>query len=78
MAVNEFISEDKAKVLVCIYPHSPVTAGYDEYIKLLGLDENATYELCGKTYGGDYLMNKGIHIINDYEYKTKILELNKQ
>ena len=77
MAVNEFISEDKNTVLVCIYPHSTVTAGYDEYIKLSGLDENALYELNGKSYGGDYLMNKGIHIINDYEYKTKILELNK-
>ena len=34
MAVNEFISEDKNTVLVCVYPHSTVTAGYDEYIKL--------------------------------------------
>lgn len=78
MAVNEFISEDKNTVLVCIYPHSMTTAGNDEYIKLEGLDENAVYELEGNLYGGDFLMNKGIYFINDYEYKTKILELNKR
>ncbi|MCQ2454986.1 MAG: alpha-galactosidase [Clostridia bacterium] len=77
MAVNEFISEDKKKVLVCIYPHSMTTAGHDEYIKLAGLEENANYELNGKIYGGDYLMNKGIYFINDSLYKTRILELNK-
>ncbi len=78
MAVNEFVSEDKNKVVVCIYPKSLIPAGNDEYIKLLGLDEKAVYELDGKCFGGDYLMNKGIHIINSCEYETRILEFNKK
>ncbi len=78
MSVNEFVSEDGKKVLVCIYPISLLPAGNDEYIKLAGLDENAVYELGGVCYGGDYLMNKGIHIINSREYETKILEINRK
>lgn len=78
VSVNEFISKDKNTVLVCIYPKTSIVAAKDTYIKLAGLDETASYEFDGKLYGGDYLMNKGIWYCNDFEYKSKILELNKK
>ena len=72
------MSSDKNTVLVCIYPKTSAVAAKDEYIKLAGLDETAVYEYGGKLYGGDYLMNKGIHYINDREYKSLILEFKKK
>lgn len=78
ISVNEFVSSDKNTVLVCIYPKTSAVAAKDEYIKLAGLDETAVYEYGGKLYGGDYLMNKGIHYINDREYKSLILEFKKK
>ena len=78
VSVNEYVSADKNTVLVCIYPKTSTVAAKDEYLKLAGLDETAVYECDGKLYGGDYLMNKGIHYINDYEYRTMILEFNKK
>ena len=78
LSVNEFISPDKNTILVCIYPKTSCVAAKDEYFKLAGLDENAVYELNGKLYGGDYLMNKGIWFVNDKEYKSIILELKRK
>ncbi len=78
VSVNEFVSEDKNTVLVCIYPKTSTVASKDEYLKLAGLDETAVYECNGKLYGGDYLMNKGVHYINDREYKSVILEFKKK
>ncbi len=76
-AVNQFISEDKQTVLVCIYPYSLIPNAPDDYIKLEGLEEDAIYEIDGKRFGGDYLMNMGIWHKNDLEYKTQIIEIKK-
>lgn len=77
VSINEYISEDKNTVLICIYPKTSMVAAEDEYIKLSGLDTDAVYEFDGKNYGGDYLMNKGLWYINDHEYKSKIIEIKK-
>ncbi len=78
MAVNEFVSEDKSKALLCIYPIGMKPSAPDEYIKLCGLKEDSLYEVDGKLYGGDYLMNKGIWHRNDREYKVRVVEITEK
>ncbi len=73
----EFVSEDKTKVAVCIYSKSVSPNAPDEYIRLQGLDADARYSLGRNIFGGDYLMNKGIHITNCFEHDSKIIVLNK-
>ncbi len=78
LSVTQFVSEDKKKSVVCIYAVNITPCANDEYIKLKGLESDALYELHGKTYGGDYLMNKGIWISNCHEYSSNMLEINKK
>ncbi len=76
--VNEFMSEDKNTVIVCIYilkgvPNSPV-----DYVKLISLDGDAEYiDKNGKRYTGEYLMNFGIAISYEEDYKSDIIVLRK-
>ena len=76
-SVLEFVSEDKNTVILCVYSKIPTVLAVDEYVKLYGLDANATYNLNGKVYGGDYLMNKGYKLCNNVEYASKILVFTK-
>ena len=71
------VSEDKNTVILCVYSKIPTVLAVDEYVKLYGLDEKATYNLNGKVYGGDYLMNKGYKLCNNVEYASKILVFTK-
>ena len=76
---NEFISEDKNKVVVFTFvmraiPNSPI---YN--LKLKGLDRNAKYAIEGtdKVYGGDILMSSGLTYQLSKDYATEIIVLNK-
>lgn len=76
---NEFISEDKNKVVVFTFvmraiPNSPI---YN--LKLKGLDRNAMYAIEGtdKVYGGDILMSSGLTYQLSRDYATEIIVLNK-
>jgi alpha-galactosidase len=76
---NEFISEDKNKVVVFTFvmraiPNSPI---YN--LKLKGLDRNAKYAIEGKdkVYGGDILMSSGLTYQLSRDYATEIIVLNK-
>ncbi len=76
---NEFVSEDKGKIVVSCFvlravPNSPVY-----YLKLKGLDRNAKYALEGsdKVYGGDVLMSSGIPYQLSKDYDTFVLVFNK-
>ncbi len=77
-AVNEFISDDKNTVIVCTYilkgvPNSP----YD-FVKLQGLDNDAEYmDESGKILSGEYLMNFGITLKYNADYKSDITVLKK-
>ncbi len=40
----------------------------DTYFKLQGLDNSATYTEGNREYKGDFLMNIGLHFVNDKEF----------
>lgn len=73
----EFISPDKQTVVLSVTAKKATPNAVDEYIKLDGLDEDALYELDGKVYGGDFLMNQGLLYVNKEEYKSEIRVLKK-
>lgn len=77
MSVLEFVSDEKEKIALCIYSKGIKPSAPEEFIRLDGLDTNAYYSLNNEIYGGDYLMNKGILFVNDKEYDSRILILNK-
>lgn len=77
-AVNEFISENKETIIVCTYilkgiPNAPI-----HYVKLSSLEADAEYtDQNGKRYSGEYLMNFGIGICYEADYKSEIIVLKK-
>ncbi len=78
MSVLQFISEDKGRVVVCIDGQRGLFNGPDEYIKLRALDPDAVYTCNGKSYYGEYLMNKGIMHHNIFEHISLMLEFVKE
>ncbi len=66
----QFISEDKQTVVLFIYSKISIPNAPNEFIRLEGLDKDASYLLDGELYGGDCLMNRGIHFLNNYEHKN--------
>ncbi len=74
-----FVNEEKSEA-VFTYATIKATPNCEKTIvKLCGLDGNVTYMNTedGKTYSGDYLMNRGIAFSNDVDYKTEILHFKK-
>ena len=75
---NEFISEDGNTVLVSNFLLKAKPNDSIFYIKLQGLDGNATYRLTNtdKVYGGDLLMQNGIPYtpVGDYANELWIFE----
>lgn len=76
---NEFISEDKKKIILvnCVLraiPNSPVY-----YLKLKGLEREAMYAIEGtdKVLSGELLMSSGIPYQLSCDYDSKIIELIK-
>ena len=78
MSVLQFISEDKKRVIVCIDGQRGLFNGPDEYIKLRALDPDAVYTCNGKSYYGEYLMNKGIYHQNNVEHLSIMIEFVKE
>lgn len=77
LAVIEFISEDKKTIILSIESKKATANAGDEYIRLEGLDESALYQYGDELYGGDYLMNKGIHFRNHIEHNS-LLQVYKK
>lgn len=77
---NEFISEDENTVVVSNVVLRAVPNSSVYYLKLKGLDRNASYVLeeTGKEYGGDILMSSGIPYQLSRDYETKVLVFNKK
>ena len=78
MSVLQFISEDGSRVIVCIDGQRGLFNGPDEYIKLRALDPDAVYTCNGKSYYGEYLMNKGLIHHNIFEHLSMMLEFVKE
>ncbi len=78
VAVNQFISEDKNTVIVCTYVIRAKPNNVFKYAKLQGLDSDAVYiDADGRKYSGEYLMNFGLRISADADYKSEILVFEK-
>lgn len=78
LSVIEFISKDKDTVIVFIDVKKATPNAPNEYISLAGLDNDAIYVIDDKSYGGDYLMNKGLLFINKREHKSQCLVFKKR
>jgi len=78
LSVLQFISEDAKKVILCIESKKAIPGAPEEYISMEALDENALYACNGKTYGGDYLMSRGIIFRNDVELRSQMLVFEKE
>lgn len=77
LSVLEFISEDKNTVILCIDSARGTFNGPDEFIRLEGLDPDAIYSLNGKEYFGEYLMNRGLIFVNNFEHISEMRVLTK-
>lgn len=77
LSAIEFISEDKQNIVLCIDSIKALVSPPDEYIKLEGLQEDGKYLVDNICYDGSYLMNCGILFVNDYEYKSVMIEIKK-
>ena len=72
-AVNEFVSEDGKTVAVCTYILKGVPNAAYDFVKLRALDSDAEYEdQNGNRFKGEYLMNFGIVMTYDADYKSEI------
>ena len=79
VVANQFISEDKNTVIVCLYVMRARPNNSFKYAKLKGLDVNAVYvDQKGNEYTGDYLTHFGFKISPDKDYDSKIIVLNKK
>ena len=77
-AANEFISEDKSKVALCIYTLKGTPNAPRDYVKLLSLDPDADYkDENGNIFTGEYLMNFGVPIGYFADYESKITVFTK-
>ncbi|MBO7520192.1 MAG: alpha-galactosidase, partial [Clostridia bacterium] len=77
-AVNEFISEDKNTVALCVYILKGTPNAPREYVKLLSLDSDALYkDNKGNEFTGEYLMNFGFPICADCDYKSEVRVFKK-
>lgn len=68
------VSEDKKKAIVGIYCMKSRVNALPGFIRLQGLDDNLIYNMEGKKYFGDELMNVGIAIS---EFSKKGLDISK-
>ena len=78
LSAIEFISEDEQTIVLCVDCKKAVPNAHNEFIRLEGLDKKAQYSLDGEIYGGDYLMNKGLLFVNDWEHRSSRFILKKQ
>lgn len=77
-AVNEFISDDKNTVIVCVYVLKGTPSAPHDFVKLRGLEADAEYEdNNGNVFTADYLMNFGIKIEYTADYNSEITVLKK-
>ncbi len=74
----EFVSDDKRKAVVCINSYKATAYAADEFIKLQGLCEEATYRIGENLYDGKYLMNYGIVFRNNRENKSEIIVISAE
>jgi len=75
----EYVAEDgQLVVLMYCVIRAGVQTGLS-CVKFQGLDPEATYrdKATGQTYDGDYLMQVGLYIDNDYDYKSFLMVLEK-
>lgn len=76
--VNEFLSSDKNTVIVCSYIMKGIPNAPFDYIKLRALDDDADYkDQNGNVFTGEYLMNFGIAVEYNSDYKSNITVLKK-
>lgn len=77
-AVNEFVSEDKNTVIVCTYILKGIPNAPYDFIKLRALDSGAEYEdQNGNRFTGEYLMNFGVPLTYEADYKSEITVFRK-
>lgn len=77
-AVNEFVSEDKNTVAVCVYILKGTPSAPNIYVKLAALDKDAVYkDEKGNEFTGEYLMNFGIPVYCMADYVSRITVFNK-
>lgn len=77
-AVNEFVSEDKNMVAICVYTLKGTPSAPRDFIKLRALDSNADYiDRKGNVFTGEYLMNFGIALSYMQDYESEIIVLKK-
>ncbi len=77
MSVNQFISEDKNKVILCIDCQRGTFNCAENYIKMQALDPDAIYKCNDKEYYGEYLMNFGIRYYNKFEHQSDMMVFEK-
>ena len=73
-----FVSKDKKEVVVSFVRQSALPHPKFESLKLVGLEEDASYEVVGenKVFGGDELMYVGLNVpqlVGDYDAKMWVL-----
>ena len=75
----EFVAEDGEKAVFFISSILPQPSAEVKYVKLRGLDRNASYRDrdSGTVYGGDYLMDKGIRFRNSRQYEQVMIVFEK-
>ena len=78
LSVIGFVSDDKRKAVVCINSYKAAANAADEFIKLQGLCEDATYRIGENLYDGKYLMNYGIVFRNNRENKSEIIVISAE
>ena len=77
-AVNEFVSEDRNTVAVCVYTLKGTPSAPRDFIKLRALDSDADYiDRKGNVFTGEYLMNFGIALSYMQDYKSEIIVLKR-
>ncbi len=79
VVANQFISEDKNTVIVCLYVMRARPNNSYRYAKLKALDLNAVYvDQNGNEYTGDYLTHFGFKMTAGADYDSEIIVLNKK
>ena len=77
-AVNEFVSEDGETVAVCTYILKGIPNAPYDFVKLRALDSTAEYEdQNGNRFTGEYLMNFGVPLTYEADYKSEITVFRK-
>ena len=78
-AVFEFVSEDGEEVLFCAYSLMNHAENPYEYIRLMGLCEDASYQNCetGELVSGKTLANIGVQYRNEADFSSRVIAFRK-